>query len=62
MCLLSILGEVNETFMDAEKYATRQKQMTELVNKVLMQGLSEGKKVDDILQDVYTQLKNSNIE
>ena len=62
MSLLSILGEVDEIFMDAEKYAARQKQMTELVNKVLMQGLSEGKKVDDILQDVYTQLKNSNIE
>ena len=62
MCLLSILGEVNEIFMDAEKYAARQEQMTELVNKVLMQGPSEGKKVDDILQDVYTQLKNSNIE
>ncbi len=62
MYLLSILGEVDKIFMDAEKYAARQKQMTELVNKVLMQGLSEGKKVDDILQDVYTQLKNSNIK
>ncbi len=62
MCLLSTLGEVDDIFLDAEKYAARQKQMTELINKTLIQSLSEGKNVDDILEDIFTQLKNSDIE
>ena len=62
MCLISILGDVEEIFADAEKFAARQKQLSEMLNKIVLQGLNEGKKMDEIVKDAFDQLKKSNIE
>ena len=59
MCLLMTLTEVDDIFEDAEKFAIRQKQLTEMINKIVIKGLSEGKKSDEILKEAFNQLKNT---
>ena len=61
ICLLSVLTEINDVFEDAEKMAAQQKRMTEIINKIVIDGLSSGKSTKEILDLAYDKLKETEL-
>lgn len=59
ICLLSVLTEINDVFEDAEKMAAQQKRMTEIINKIVIDGLNNGKSTKEILDMAYDKLKET---
>ncbi|MBR6204365.1 MAG: hypothetical protein IKQ60_04825 [Candidatus Methanomethylophilaceae archaeon] len=59
ICLLSVLRETDDSFEDAEKLIAKQRQMTETVNKVIIEGLSKGMTAKEILDAAYEKLKDT---
>ena len=54
--LLMALGEIDGVFNDEERFAARQKEVSEIMNRVLEEGMSNGMSMDSIIKEVQRAL------
>lgn len=57
MYLLLVLNETDGVFQYAEEFAAKQKAVTEIFNQLVKEGLSEGKNMEQILNETRATLR-----